>query len=106
MVFTAHHGVYDAERANGNTFTVNVTLHLDTTKPQQTDALADTLDYQSVFALVQAEMVVPANLLENVAQRIKNSLTNQFKQIDTACVEVIKHNAPINGFNGTVSVEV
>lgn len=97
MEFTAYHGVYAAERENGNRFTVDVTFEADTTRAQQSDELSDTVDYSTVHALVAAQMQQPSDLLEHVAQRIKNSIEGNIKGINALQVAVTKHNPPMEG---------
>ena len=87
---TAHHGVYEAEKIAGNTFVVDVYLEADVHKAATTDALADTLDYQAVYALVMEEMGIRANLLETLASRIGQRILASFPEVENARIRVSK----------------
>ena len=58
------HGVYDAERATGQTFVVDVELVLDLGPAAASDDVTDTVHYgelaQRVVAVVEGEPVAPA----------------------------------------------
>ncbi len=87
---TAHHGVYEAEKIAGNTFVVDVYLEADVHKAATTDALADTLDYQAVYALIMEEMGIRANLLETLASRIGQRILASFPEVESARIRVSK----------------
>ncbi|WP_341360191.1 2-amino-4-hydroxy-6-hydroxymethyldihydropteridine diphosphokinase [Georgenia sp. M64] len=66
-----HHGVLAHERAQGQTFTADVVLHLDTRAAAATDDLADTVSYATVAEDVVAVLGgEPVDLLETLAERI------------------------------------
>ena len=66
-----HHGVFDHERRNGQTFIADVVLHVDTRAAAHTDRLEETADYgvlaEQVAAVLSGE---PADLIETVAERV------------------------------------
>jgi dihydroneopterin aldolase / 2-amino-4-hydroxy-6-hydroxymethyldihydropteridine diphosphokinase len=66
-----YHGVLAAERENGQDFTIDVVLHLDTSVPAATDDLALTADY-GLLATQVADVVrgEPFDLIETLAERI------------------------------------
>lgn len=64
------HGVHEKERKTPNTFTLTLHLTLHEVRATQTDTLADTIDYEQIYALLLEEMNTPARLLEHLAQRI------------------------------------
>jgi dihydroneopterin aldolase len=97
MVFYAYHGVMDQERKVGNTYTVNLKLYADFIQALKTDRLEDTLDYAAVYAVVKAEMDIPSNLLEHVAGRIINRLTETFPTVSCIEIRLAKQNPPIDG---------
>lgn len=104
MQFHANHGCFKEEEITGNAFIVDLQLEVDTSTAQKSDDLNDTLDYQSVYLLVKAEMAEHSALLEHVAQRILTKLHQEFKQIEFAEVCVSKMNPPLGGQIGSVSV--
>jgi dihydroneopterin aldolase len=67
----AHHGVYDWERAKGQTFLVDAVLEVDTAPAAAADDLARTVNYaelaQGLHAVLTGE---PVDLLETLCQRL------------------------------------
>lgn len=86
----AYHGVLEEEKQQGNTFRVNVAITIDSPKGVESDCIQDTLDYRSVCDIVRAEMSVPSELIEHVAWRIKQALSNAFPAAQDICVTVAK----------------
>lgn len=89
------HGVYDAERAAGQDFVIDVTLELDLTGPASSDDVADTIHYgelaERLAAVVAGE---PVQLIETLAARLLEvCLTDP--RVDVAEVTVHKPQAPI-----------
>lgn len=96
LKFNAFHGVYADEKLNGNTFVVDVEIKTDTAKAQMSDELIDTLDYVTIYHAVKIAMETPSNLLENVAFRINDAISEHLKKgkIKTT---IYKKNPPIGG---------
>lgn len=66
-----YHGVFDHERREGQTFSADVVVHLDTRRAAATDDLTLTVDYGVLAAQVAAVLAgEPADLVETVAERI------------------------------------
>lgn len=67
----AHHGVYAVEREQGQTFSVDAVLDVDTAAAAAGDDLAKTVNYaelaQQLHAVLAGE---PVDLLETLAQRL------------------------------------
>lgn len=103
--FTAYHGVYSEEKEHGNTFLVTVRLSLPDMPGVTTDALTDTVDYQSIYRLVADEMRQPSDLLEHVAGRIRASLLARWPSADVL-VQIKKKNPPLGGPVAWASVTV
>jgi dihydroneopterin aldolase len=82
MEFYAYHGVYQEERENGQPFSIDLEILADYSKACHSDKLEDAIDYVQVYELVKAEMEIPSSLLENVAQRIIETISNAFQEID------------------------
>ena len=63
-----HHGVFDFERRDGQTFVVDLTLWLDVTEAARTDDLTKTVHYGEVAELAAAVVGrPPRDLIETVA---------------------------------------
>lgn len=90
-----HHGVFQWEREQGQTFVVDLVLGLDTRPAAADDDLGRTVDYGAVAEEV-AEVVggEPVDLIETLAQRIADRcLTHETVRE----VEVVVHkpHAPV-----------
>ena len=94
----------DEEGLIGTNFTVHVELKADLSASAKSDLLTDTIDYVAVSRLVQEEMAQRSTLIEHVAQRILHRLMDEFSQLISSKVEVVKHKPPIQGEVKGVSV--
>lgn len=97
MEFYAFHGCFNEESKIGTEFRVNVRLGVDTSIPQVTDNISDTVNYLDVYQTVKKQMSLPSHLLENVAERIASSLLSEYTKIDYVKVKVTKLNPPLGG---------
>jgi 7,8-dihydroneopterin aldolase/epimerase/oxygenase len=89
------HGVFDHERAQGQEFSVDVTLDVSTATAAGSDQLADTVDYGLVANAVHALIVgEPVDLIETLAERIAQACLG-FAGVARVAVVVHKPNAPI-----------
>lgn len=91
----AHHGVFDHERRDGQTFVVDLTLGVDTRPAAASDDLRDTVDYGSLVDQVVAAVTRdPVDLIETLVQRIADVCLLD-RRVEWARVTVHKPNAPI-----------
>lgn len=105
------HGVLAHERATGQDFVIDVSLHLDTSAAGACDDLAATVNYaelaQAVHDIVAGE---PVNLIETLAERIAATALASGAGVDpfvtAAEVTVHKPGAPIPLDFEDVSVSV
>ncbi len=101
------HGVYPRERAEGQTFIVDVVLFLDTRAAARDDDLTATADYgvisEKIVAVIEGD---PVNLIETLAQRVADVCLAE-AQVRRVQVTVHKPDAPITvPFDDvTVSIE-
>jgi dihydroneopterin aldolase len=92
----AHHGVFEHERRQGQTFVVDLVLGLDTRAAAASDNLHDTVDYGSLVAQVKTAVESdPVDLIETVAQRISDVCLSD-DRVEWARVTVHKPGAPID----------
>jgi len=90
-----HHGVFDFERRDGQTFLIDLVLGLDTSPAATTDDLSRTVDYGAlVDEVVAAAQKDPVDLIETLAQRIADVCLGH-EQVETVEVTVHKPHAPI-----------
>ena len=90
-----HHGVFEFERANGQTFVIDVVLEVDLAPAAASDDVADTVHYgelaDALVAIVTGEAV---NLLETLAARLADACLAD-PRVHYATVTVHKPQAPI-----------
>ncbi|MCW2832128.1 MAG: dihydroneopterin aldolase [Nocardioides sp.] len=92
----AHHGVFDFERREGQTFVIDLTLGFDTSTAAASDDLQDTVDYGSLVAQVKVAVESdPVDLIETVAQRIAD-VCLATGRVEWTRVTIHKPDAPID----------
>jgi dihydroneopterin aldolase len=92
---TGHHGVFEHEKRDGQTFVVDITLAADTRAAAASDDLARTVDYGAVAAAVLAVIEGPAyDLVETVAQQVADACLT-FHGVQAVEVVVHKPEAPV-----------
>ena len=106
MEFFARHGCFESERRDGNWFQVDFAYDYDRRKAARTDDLRDAIDYGVIYDIISREMAKPANLLEHLADRILNAVTDHFPAIERAELTVMKFNPPLPGRVESTSVTV
>jgi dihydroneopterin aldolase len=92
----AHHGVFEHEKREGQTFVIDLVLGLDTCPAALSDNLHDTVDYGSLVAQVKAAVESdPVDLIETLVHRITGVCLLD-SRVEWARVTVHKPNAPID----------
>ncbi|MTE22944.1 dihydroneopterin aldolase [Microbacterium sp. ZXX196] len=101
-----HHGVFAHERRDGQDFTIDLRLALDTRPAAASDDVADTVHYgelaERVAAIVAGE---PVDLIETLAHRIADEVLADVR-VARVAVTVHKPHAPIAVAFSDVSVTV
>ena len=101
-----HHGVFDHEKRDGQTFVVDLTLGIETAPAAATDDLRDTVDYGSLVAAVKhAVEVDPVDLIETLAQRLADVCLRDVR-VEWARITVHKPDAPIEATFGDVTLTI
>ena len=101
-----HHGVFEFERREGQTFVIDLTLGLDTAPAAASDDLRDTVDYGSLVASVQAAVETdPVDLIETLAHRIAGVCLLD-DRVEWASVTVHKPDAPIKATFADVALTI
>ena len=103
MKFHAFHGCNSEEAKTGGSYLVDVTVDTDFSKPSSSDKLSDAVDYVAIYDITKKEMSVRSNLIEQVAQRIHDSVRKTFPSVKKIKVKVEKLNPPIGGEAKSVS---
>ncbi len=90
-----HHGVFEHERRDGQTFVIDLVLGVDTRPAAASDDLRDTVDYGSLVAQVAAAVTRdPVDLIETLAERVAGVCLLDIR-VEWARVTVHKPEAPI-----------
>jgi len=102
----ANHGCLSEEEKIGSDYLVNLTVTADLTKAAVTDSLKDTVDYVHLNHIVKTQMLKRSKLLENVGQRIIDTIFLELPLVKEVDVTVSKVNPPIGGDVAEVSVSM
>jgi len=102
----AYHGCLAEEAKIGGNYIVDVYITTDFTEAAKTDDLNRTVDYCAVYEIAKKEMAVRSKLIEEVCQRIYNTIATELNGIKTLRVKVTKLVPPMNGDVEKVSVEI
>jgi len=101
-----YHGLFDHERKNGQSFSVDVKIELEDKRASKSDSINDAVDYSQVVKIIY-ELITgePVNLIEHLAQNIAVDLLDTFP---IASVEVVVHkaNAPVGVPVGDIAVRI
>lgn len=102
----AHHGVRDFERERGQVFVIDVWLACASAAAEQSDELADAVNYSAVCDRV-AELVRggPYDLLERLAAVVADDLAAALP-VDSVRVRIAKPHAPVRHDVSEVAVTV
>jgi dihydroneopterin aldolase len=91
-----HHGVFEHERRDGQTFVIDLALGIDSRPAAASDDLRETVDYGSLVDQVKAAVEKdPVDLIETLAQRIADVCLWDAR-VEWARVTVHKPDAPID----------
>lgn len=103
---TGFHGVLDHERAEGQVFVADVTVHVDTRRAAASDDLAHTLNYAELAAEVVQILGGPAvRLVETLAEQIASAALDH-TLVAAVDVAVHKPSAPVGVPFGDVVVAI
>jgi len=101
-----HHGVFDFERRDGQIFTVDLVLGLDTRPAARSDDLQDTVDYGTLVATVKKAVESdPVDLIETLAERIATVCLAD-RRVQWSEVTVHKPDAPIEATFSDVALTI
>lgn len=96
MSFFAYHGFYPEEQLIGNHFLLDVEVEFEQNSPFN-DSITHTVNYESLYTIVKAEMQQPRKLLETVAEAINSRVLAAFPFAATVCTGITKLNPPLAG---------
>ena len=101
-----HHGVLDFERRDGQLFSADVVLRLDTRDAARSDDLQDTVDYGNLVTKVKSGIESdPVDLIETLASRLAG-ICLEDRRVGSVEVTVHKPDAPIEAVFADVSLTI
>ncbi len=106
MEFFAYHGCFAEEQIIGTKFRIDLFLEVNTSKAEISDDLHDTVNYQTVYELIKAEMKIKSKLLESVGKRILDKIKLTFPEVEKSKIKIRKLNPPLGGKIEFVSIEL
>jgi len=104
--FRALHGVLPQERRVGGDYTLTLRVGFDVSRAVQSDDVADTLNYATLYEMARQEMGVPSQLLEHVAGRIGQRVLSEWPEVTTVDLTLTKENPPMGADCDGASVEL
>ncbi|MEO6583364.1 MAG: dihydroneopterin aldolase [Ferruginibacter sp.] len=102
LVFYSHHGVHPEETVLGTHFELDVAVTFE--EKGVIKNLEDTVDYVSIYQIIQQHMQRPSRLLETVAMQLAEEIYKNNSGITTINICISKLNPPINNFTGKVGI--
>lgn len=96
MEFYAFHGVMDEERKIGGKYVVNLSVSVPEDSGAD-DSISSTINYQSLYDIVDCVLRRKANLIEYLANEIIKAIYKQFTNVTNVKLHLYKYNPPISG---------
>lgn len=104
--FRALHGVLPQERRVGGDYLLTLRVGFDVSRAVQSDDVADTLNYATLYEMARQEMAIPSQLLEHVAGRIGQRVLSEWPEVTTVDLTLTKENPPMGADCDGASVEL
>lgn len=95
--FFAYHGFYPEEQILGSHFVVDVSVEFSQHHHYNDDEIAYTVNYEQIYAMVDAEMKHTRKLLETVVQGITDRAKSAYPFAQTIITSITKLNPPLPG---------
>lgn len=93
--FYAYHGFYPEEQVTGNHFIMDVRVCLP--EPEHPSSLAESVNYEGLYAIAEKIMQSPQPLLEQVVHDITVAIKQRFPGIRSSMVALRKQSPPFGG---------
>ncbi len=107
MRFYAYHGVYDSEQHIGQWFLVDLRLVWSASSDDlASDRLDKTLNYEIAREIIARQMEQKSRLLEHVAWRIQQALSQSFPKITSGHIRISKQHPPFDSYLSDVTVQL
>ncbi|MEL6833880.1 MAG: dihydroneopterin aldolase [Bacteroidota bacterium] len=106
MRFHGPHGFYPEEEVLGNEFVIDIYVSANTQRAAMRDDLGETVNYETVYLMVQSEMKKSAQLIETLADRIIGRISDYYENISGIRLVIRKLNPPLGGDVQAAYIEV
>jgi dihydroneopterin aldolase len=106
MRFNGPHGFYPEEEVLGNDFLIDIYIATDTRRAALRDDLGATVNYETVYLMVQSQMKKPAQLIETLADRIIARIEEFYGKLSGIRLVIRKLNPPLSGEVAAAYIEV
>ncbi|MGH1437999.1 MAG: dihydroneopterin aldolase [Lewinella sp.] len=106
MRFNGPHGFYPEEEVLGNDFLIDIYLDVNTRRAAMHDDLGSTVNYETVYIMVQSEMKKSAQLIETLADRINGRISEFYDNLKGIRLVIRKLNPPLSGQVAAAYIEV
>ncbi|WP_118193322.1 dihydroneopterin aldolase [Albibacterium indicum] len=103
--FYAYHGYYPEEQILGNEYDVSIKAQY-TFADIDTENLAHTVNYETLYQIAKKKMSQPRKLLETVASDILKEINAQFSEIIAIEISIVKINPPFGADKATAKVSL
>jgi len=90
--FFAYHGFYPEEQKLGNCFIVDIEVGFKPAGDINEDKIANTLNYEQLYAIANEQMKQTRKLIETVAQAILDGVKNHYPDVENIQVTLKKIN--------------
>jgi len=106
IVLFGHLGVHEAERETGQKINIDVEMSADLEQAARSDHLAQTIDYEKVYRVIESTVAGSRfRLIEALARALCTALLEAFP-VREVLVRVQKPNVPFAGTMSAVEVEL
>ena len=106
MRFNGPHGFYPEEEVLGNDFLIDIYLDVNTRRAALHDDLGSTVNYETVYIMVQSEMKKSAQLIETLSDRIIGRISEFYDNLKGIRLVIRKLNPPLSGQVAAAYIEV
>ena len=104
---TGPHGYYPEEQLTGNEFIIDVYVSTMTSQAAMLDDLGRTVNYETLFLLLQAEMRKPSKLIETLAERIVSRIQEHYEErVSGVRLRMRKCHPPLGGQVEAAYIEI
>lgn len=94
--FKAAIGLYPEEKILGNNFLVDFEVAFKNSKQPDTQSIEDTINYSTLYKILEMEFAQTTDLLETVAQDILDQTLLAYPFLRSIKIKIKKLNPPIN----------